>query len=114
VGEEDAHPTVGEEDAHPTVGEEDGVTGGLVAGWKVATKGVASGWGSTTGTVPTLSAPSSEPSSTVVVPVAGMVWTVPFCKVPVHSVAPVVTDRASTQHGPVAVSVTLKELDDTG
>jgi hypothetical protein len=89
------------------VDDEDDEADAFDAGWKVATNGVYSGRGSTTGTVPTLRAPFCEPSSMVVVPVAGMVWTAPPCKVPVHKVAPVVTDRANTQHGPAAVTVTL-------
>ena len=75
-------------------------------GWKVATNGVCTGVGNTTGTLSRASVPVGDPSSTVMVPVAGMTWDAPACIVPVHSVDPVEVEVARTQHGPEALTVT--------
>ena len=76
-------------------------------GWNVATKGVLIGAGNTTGTLSSASAPVADPSSTVMVPVAGITWDAPACIVPVHKVEPVELEVATTQHGPDALTVTL-------
>jgi hypothetical protein len=73
-------------------------------GANVATKGVCMGVGNTTGTPSTVSATPSAPSSSVTTPVARTPCFPPACSVPVHKVAPVAADLASTQHGPDAVS----------
>jgi hypothetical protein len=91
------------------VTEPGAVVDGLVdgpEGWKVATNGVFDGVGSTTGTPSRDRAPVADPSSTVIVPVAGITWEAPACMVPVHNVEPVEVEVAWTQHGPEAFTVT--------
>jgi hypothetical protein len=85
-----------------------------VAGWNVATNGVWSGVGSTTGTVPMANETVGAPNRTAVGPVAWITWTVPAGSDPDHSVDPEATVVAWTQQGPVAVTVIRKELLATG
>jgi len=74
-------------------------------GVKVATNGVRSGVGSTTGMVSTWRDSVGVPNCTVVDPVAGMFWTVPADSSPAHTVAPVAAEVTWTQHEPVPVMV---------
>ena len=74
-------------------------------GVNVATKGVRSGVGNTTGMVFTVRVSVGVPNWTVVAPVAWMFWTVPAESSPAHSVAPVATVSTCTQQEPVPVAV---------
>jgi len=85
-----------------------------VVGWNVATNGVWSGVGSTTGTVPMVNETVGVPNWTAVGPVAWITWTVPAWSDPAHSVDLEATVVAWTQQGPVAVTVIVKELLPTG
>ncbi len=81
----------------PGVAVDDGV--------KVATNGVRSGVGSTTGMVSTWRDSVGVPNCTVVDPVAWTFCTVPADSSPAHTVAPVDAVSTWTQHGPVPVMV---------
>jgi len=92
------------------VDAEDPVGGG---GAKVATNGVCSGAGSTTGIPLTDSVTGGAPSSRAVAPVAGMFWTPPAVSSPDHSVAWVATVEACAQQTPEALMVIVKEAKGT-
>jgi hypothetical protein len=68
-------------------------------GSKVATKGVCTGLGKTTGMWFRASFPDGAPSCTVTVPEPGTAWVPPAWRVPVHRVAPVDAEVTSTQQG---------------
>ena len=74
-------------------------------GVKVATNGVRSGLGSTTGIVSTESVSVGVPNWTVVAPVTSTFWVVPAESAPAHTVLPVATEPTWTQHEPVPVTV---------
>ena len=74
-------------------------------GLKVATNGVCSGDGRTTGMVSTSSVRVGVPNCTVVTPEASMFCTVPELSSPAQTVLPVVDESTWTQHEPVPVRV---------
>jgi hypothetical protein len=90
----------------PAVEVTGAVPGVAVAdGLKVATNGVWTGVGRTTGMVSTSSVRVGVPNCTVVVPEAWTFCTVPAFSSPAQTVVPVDAVTTSTQHVPVPVSV---------
>jgi hypothetical protein len=89
------------------VADADGVVPGVAVadGLKVATNGVRTGDGRTTGIVSTSSVRAGVPNCTVVTPEAWTFCTVPELSSPAHTDLPVVDESTSTQHVPVPVSV---------
>ena len=69
---------------------------------KVATNGVCTGVGRTTGTVSIARVTAGVPSCTVVAPDGLDPWTVPAWSTPAQTVEPVATESTGTQHVPVA------------
>ena len=86
-------------------GDEDAAAVAAADGANVATNGVRSGEGRTTGTVSTSRVSVGVPNCTVVVPVAWTFCTVPAESSPAQMVAPVVDEATWTQHVPVPVAV---------
>jgi hypothetical protein len=94
------------EPVEPDVEAAGEVPGVAVAdGLKVATNGVWSGEGSTTGMVSTARVRVGVPNCTVVVPEAWTFCTVPVVSSPAQTALPVVDESTSTQHVPVPVRV---------
>ena len=89
------------------VGEPTGAVPGVAVadGEKVATNGVLSEVGSTTGIPSTWRVSDGVPNCTVVDPLAATAWTVPADSSPAHTVVPVVPAPTWTQHEPVPVMV---------
>ncbi len=74
-------------------------------GVNVATNGVCTGVGNTTGMDSTFSVSVGVPNCTVVDPVASTFWTVPAESSPAQTVEPLVAESTSTQQVPVPVKV---------
>jgi len=90
-------------DADEPTGAVPGVA--VADGEKVATNGVRSEVGSTTGTPSTWRVSDGVPNCTVVDPLAATFWTVPADNSPAHTVVPVAPAPTWTQHEPVPVMV---------
>jgi len=86
-------------------GAEDAAAVAAADGVNVATNGVRSGEGRTTGMVSTSRVNVGVPNCTVVDPVAWMFCTVPAESSPAQRVVPVVDEATWTQHEPVPVAV---------
>jgi hypothetical protein len=86
-------------------GAEDAAAVAAADGVNVATNGVRSGEGRTTGMVSTSRVSVGVPNCTVVVPVAWTFCTVPAESSPAQMVAPVVDEATWIQHEPVPVAV---------
>ena len=86
-------------------GAEDAAAVAAADGVNVATNGVRSDEGRTTGMVSTSRVSVGVPNCTVVVPVAWTFWTVPAESSPAQMVAPVADEATWTQQEPVPVAV---------